>query len=886
MNTKDRHDTTRSIKAYLLSMILAMLCVNTFAWDDTTYKSIENSIHAPVFASREFIITRYGASAKASAKQNQAAINKTIAECSKSGGGIVIIPEGTWSTGAIRLKSNVNLCIRKGAVLHFVFEPSLYPMVQTRWEGMDLINYQPCIYANGESNIAISGGGVIDGGGTNETWWQWCGATKYGFSQGSTPEAQNMPYGRHLKEYQGATLTNRNMLLWMADNHIPVQKRIFGKGCGMRPQLVNFFQCNNILIEDVTLLRSPFWCITPTFCQNITIRRCTITNSGPNGDGCDPESCKDVLIEDCLFQTGDDCIAIKSGRNEDGRVNGIPSERIIIRRCQMKDGHGGVVLGSETSAGVHDVFAEDCEMDSPNLDRVLRIKTNTCRGGVTQRIYMRNIKVGECREAVLRINLQYEPKEAAKRGFIPTVHDIYMENVTCGKSRYGVLLNGLDDVSNIYNVCLKNCHFTGVTDEPVRRTGKSHNINLDACTVNGQTVLAELPYTHYSEWMTYSEMKRTPHPQYLDFTDPDKRPQGKWSYVMGIEMEGMLNTYQKYGDRKIMDYLKEYPTAMIKADGSITGYRLEDYNLDNVRTGKFILRMMQECPELVNDGTKKAISNIFHQLLQQPRTKEGVWWHKEIYHDQVWLDGIFMGLPFYTLAITQPQLCDITTPRDKDIEHIRTTCFDDAVSQIAKTHNRTYDPKSGLWRHAWDETHTMFWANPQTGLSQHCWARALGWFCMAMTEVLDVLPDNHPRRNELTGLLQQTMSAVVRYQDKESGVWYDVLDVIHPDNYLESTASCMFAYCLLKGSRLGYLDSQMAEAGRRAYEGILKQFVRINPDRTISLTNCCSVSGLGPEKSPQRDGSFRYYMSEPVRDNDAKGIGPFIWASLEMESIS
>ena len=259
-----------------------------------------------------------------------------------------------------------------------------------------------------------------------------------------------MPYMGKNQQYKqvddkGNIKTNRNTLLWMSDNGVPTEERVFGPKCGMRPQLINFYQCENILIEGVTLLRSPFWVIHPTLSKNITVRRCKIVNDGPNGDGCDPESCENVLIEDCLFDTGDDCIAIKSGRNADGRRTPAPSRNIIVRGCTMADGHGGVVVGSEISAGVQNVFAENCKMDSPNLDRVLRIKTNTCRGGVTDGIYMRNVTVGQCREAVLRVNLVYEPKEQAKRGFVPTVRNIYMENVTCEKSKYGVLLNGLDE---------------------------------------------------------------------------------------------------------------------------------------------------------------------------------------------------------------------------------------------------------------------------------------------------------------------------------------------------------------------------------------------------------------------------------------------------------
>lgn len=379
------------------------------------------------------------------------------------------------------------------------------------------------------------------------------------------------------------------------------------------------------------------------------------------------------------------------------------------------------------------------------------------------------------------------------------------------------------------------------------------------------------PSRPYSEWMVRSEMQRVPQSWILDFTDPQKRPQGKWSYVMGIELEGMLDVYLTYGGEDILRYVASYPEKMIAADGAVTGYKLEDYNLDNVRTAHFIHRIQQLAP---HEGTDKALRTLFRQLEEQPRTQEGVWWHKAIYAHQVWLDGIFMGLPYYTLAAEKIK-------GKEGAKHI----YDDAMHQISRTFQRTFDPATGLWKHAWDETHSIFWANRQTGLSQHTWARALGWFTMAMIEVLDALPEEYEQRALLIDMLRQTLTAVIKYQDKRSGVWYDVLDVNDPANYLESTASCMFAYCLLKGARLGYLDKSFRKAGIKAYKGILKQFVQVNPDQTLSLTRCCSVSGLGPETNTKRDGSFSYYMSEPIRDNDAKGIGPFIWASLEMERL-
>lgn len=849
---------------YLKTLLLALLlpaCAFAAGWDDNEYKRIEQSIQLPKIAERQFLITSFGAKTTATAAQNQKAINKVISLVSKKGGGKVIIPKGTWNTGAIELKSHVNLVLEEGATLHFAFEPKLYPLVRTSWEGLACWNYSPCIYAYKATHIAITGKGTIDGGGNNDTFWQWNGSPRFGYKEGVTKESQK--------------LGSRSKLLKMAEDGVPFDERKFGMGYGLRPQLVNMVHCERILIKDVKMINSPFWVIHPLLSKNITVDGVYVWNEGPNGDGCDPEACENVLIQNCVFHTGDDCIAIKSGRNNDGRLWNQPSKNIIIRNCKMEDGHGGVVIGSEISGGCENVYAENCVMDSPHLERILRIKTNNCRGGQVQNINMRNVVVGQCKEAVVKINLDYERKEICYRGFEPIVNNVNVENVTCQKSDYGVLIIGRDSLENVYDINIKNCKFDGVVKEPVKITGKTRNVKFDNLVINGSLVLnkEDQPYKNYSEWLTYSEMKRVPHSYLLDFSSKPK-----WSYVMGIEMEGMLDTYEHYkeGNNAILDYLKEYPAKMIDEKGNITGYKYADFNLDNVRTAKFVLRMHNLFP---TKGTEKALKTLFKQLQNQPRTKEGVYWHKAIYANQVWLDGIFMGLPFYCNYAVQ-------TMKPKKAEKY----LNDAVDQMVKTDYRTYDEQTQLWKHAWDETHQQFWANKEDGKSQHCWARALGWYVMAMTECLDAMPENYARRQEVIDLLNKAMQSVVKYQDKKTGVWYDVLDVKSDKNYLESTASSMFAYVLLKGYRKGYLSEEYLKAGVKAYNGILKQFIKVNADKTISLTRCCAVSGLGPGPGPyvkkpnyKRDGSFEYYMSEPIRDNDAKGVGPFIWASLEME---
>ena len=870
----------------ILQLLLLCLIVPSFAqakaWDEEEYRRIEQSIKAPTFPEKDFLITKYGAKTTNSAAQNQKAINKAIAACSKKGGGRVIVPSGTFITGAITLLSHVNLVVEKDAVLKFAFEPDLYPIVPTRWEGIDCRNLSPCIYAYKQTDIAVTGEGTIDGSGANDTWWPWNGNPRFGFKEGMISQRGG----------------SRARLLKNAEDGVPMDQRIFTKEDGLRPQLINFYLCENILMENLTLLNSPFWVIHPLLSKNITVRGMKIINDGPNGDGCDPESCDGVLIENCFFNTGDDCIAIKSGRNNDGRLWDKPSENIIIRNCEMKNGHGGVVIGSEISGGCRNVYAENNVMDSPELERVVRIKTNTCRGGVIENINARNIKVGVCKESVLKINLDYEPKEICCRGFVPTVRNVNIENITCEKSKYGVQIIALDSVCNVYDINVKDCHFNGVKDGNYSK-GQTRDVHFDNLFINGSLVLQQMPYQHYSEWLTYSEMKRVPKSYLLDFSTKPK-----WSYVMGIELEGMLDTYLRYGGEDILKYCKEYTDTMIYADGNIRGFNILDYNLDNIRTGHFVTRMYQKYPEQKN---LLAMQLMMKQLKEQPRTiADKVFWHKAIYAYQVWLDGIFMGLPFRTL--TAPITCKpakntkaAKAKADKEIQAI----YDDAVNQLKITYQRTFDPKTELNRHAYDETRKTFWADKETGLSQHCWGRAQGWYTMALVEVLDALPEDYARRGELIDLLKKDFDAILKWQDKKSGVWYQVMDSPKREgNYLESTCSSMFAYALLKAYRKGYVSEKYKDAGIKAYKGIIKNFIKVHPDKTISLTNCCSVAGLGPAVTPEveaamkkinpkgsvnentkRDGSYAYYLSEPIRDNDAKGIGPFLWASLEMEML-
>ncbi len=874
----------------MLLVAFVALSVQAASWDEQAYKQIEKSIQAPQISGKDYLVTKFGAKATNTAIVNQQAVQKAIDKCSKNGGGRVIIPAGqTILTGAISLKSHVNLCIEEGAVLQFVYEPELYPIVETSWEGLECFNLSPCIYAFKQTDIAITGKGTIDGSGSKETWWPWCGSSRFGWKEGMLSQKT---------EARPRLLKNGEDGIPMYDeNGQPSPERVFTAKDRLRPQLVSFNKCERILIEDVTMLRSPFWVIHPVHSTDIIVRGVKMINDGPNGDGCDPECCDRVLIENCYFSTGDDCIAIKSGRNRDGRERNMPSKNIIIRNCRMKDGHGGVVIGSEISGGCQNVYAHDCVMDSPDLDRVLRIKTNSCRGGVIENINLRDIKVGQCGEAVIKINLDYEHNEICCRGYNPIVRNINIENITCEKSKFGTLIIALDTICNVYDVNIKNCSFNGVA-QGNKITGLTRDVRFDNYFVNGSLCLTEMPYKHYSEWMTYSEMKRTPRSYLLDFS---QKP--KWSYVMGIELEGMLDTYLKYGGEDIRRYCQEYTDTMINAKGDIRGYNILDYNLDNIRTGHFVTRMYQQWPETKN---LKAMQTMMKQLQNQPRTiADKVYWHKAIYAYQVWLDGIFMGLPYRVLTAPITQTTQKSRNSQKTQNPQITAIYDDAVNQLKVTYERTLDSKTGLNRHAYDETRKTFWADKETGLSQHCWGRAQGWYTMALIEVLDALPESYSRRSEVIDLLRKDFDAILKWQDKKTGTWYQVMDSPGREgNYLESTCSSMFTYALLKAYRKGYVGAKYRDAGIRAYKGIINNFIKVNEDKTISLTNCCSVAGLGPAVTPEveaamkkinpkgkvkenqkRDGSYDYYLSEPIRDNDAKGLGPFIWASLEMEML-
>jgi polygalacturonase len=404
-------------------------------------------IRAPQFPKRLFDITKHGARPDGATLATRA-IADAISKCAAAGGGTVLVPAGRFLTGAIHLKSNVNLKLARGATLAFSTNPEDYlPAVFTRWEGMECMGYSPLIYAYAQTNVAVTGEGTLDGQADNAHWWPWKGRKNFGWKPGE-PE-------------QGPA---RKALEKAAEDDVPVAERHFGAGSFLRPQFVQPYNCTNVLIEGVTIRNSPMWELHPVLSRNVTVRNVTIDTHGPNNDGCDPECCTDVLIEGCVFDTGDDCIAIKSGRNRDGRRVARACENLVIRNCTMKDGHGGVTIGSEVSGNVRHVYVENCRMDSPELERALRLKTNSYRGGVIEHVRFRDVQIGQVSQAIVSIDFFYEEGEGGP--MLPEVRDIVVERVTCRKSPRALYLRGYKNAP-IRGVTLRDCRFESVAKPDV-----------------------------------------------------------------------------------------------------------------------------------------------------------------------------------------------------------------------------------------------------------------------------------------------------------------------------------------------------------------------------------------------------------------------------------
>jgi polygalacturonase len=384
-----------------------------------------------------------------------------------------VVPSGQFLTGAVHLESNVNLYLSQGATLLFSTDPEDYlPVVYTRFESTECMNYSPFIYAFDKQNIGVTGPGTLDGQADADHWWPWARKARGGKTRDQASTGPN---------------DVKTLVQEMGEKDVPVERRVFGDGHFLRPNFVQPYRCDNVLLEGFTIRRSPMWELNPTLCRNVTVRNINIDcPHGPNNDGCDPDASRDVLIENCTFNTGDDCIAIKAGRNRDGRRVGVACQDIIVQDCAMKDGHGGVSIGSEVSGGIKNIYLRRCEMSSPHLQRALRIKTNSYRGGVIDNVQFMNVTVGQVAEAVIEVDFYYEEGEGGP--FKPMVSNIAIRDVVCQKSKYGVYLRGYANAP-ISGVTLSHCTFNNAQNGDFVKDVK--DVQVDDVTVNGSKISAE-----------------------------------------------------------------------------------------------------------------------------------------------------------------------------------------------------------------------------------------------------------------------------------------------------------------------------------------------------------------------------------------------------------
>lgn len=408
---------------------------------------IARSVRPPRFPRKYFDVTRFGAKGDG-VTDCTVAFARAIRACAHTGGGHVVVPEGRYLTGPIHLRSGVDLHVTEGATIAFSQDPNHYlPAVYTRWEGTELYNYSPLIYAFGQRNIAVTGAGTLDGQADNAHWWPWKGNADYGWQPGDP--------------HQGPA---RTRLQAMAEDGVPVAQRIFGAGDYLRPNFIQPYRCRDVLVDGVTIVNSPMWEVHPVLSSNVLVRGVTVVTHGPNNDGCNPESSKDVVIRGCTFDTGDDCIAIKSGRNADGRRVNVPSERILVEDCDFAAGHGGVTVGSEMSGGVREVYARNLRLSSPDLDTALRFKTNSVRGGFIHDVHARDVTVGTVAQAVITIDFYYE--EGPGHGFNPDVTGISVENLTVAQAGRALNLRGYPD-DPVGAINLTNVNFERTTQASI-----------------------------------------------------------------------------------------------------------------------------------------------------------------------------------------------------------------------------------------------------------------------------------------------------------------------------------------------------------------------------------------------------------------------------------
>lgn len=822
-------------------------------------------VEATSFRQDTVLITAYGAKSDGHSL-NTKAINGAIDAVAAKGGGVVVIPVGLWLSGPVTLKSNVNLHLQQNALLQFTSDFDQYPLVEGNWEGLPQMRNQSPISATGQQNIAITGKGIIDGGGDA---WRMVKRDKLTESQwkslvnsGGMLSDDKRTWYPSIKAFKGAAMKNPGVIEAGKTPEFYNSIKDF-----LRPNLLVLTNCKRILLEGVIIQNSPAWCLHPLLSEHITVRDITVRNPwyAQNGDGIDVESCKNVLIENSVFDVGDDALCMKSGRDEAGRKRGVPTQDMIIRNCVVYHAHGGFVVGSEMSGGVKNIYVSNCTFIGTDIG--LRFKSARGRGGVVENIYITDITMRDIVGEAILFDMYYmakdpvplagEKRETPKAELLPVnegtpvFQNIAINNVVVNGAAKAIFLRGLPEMP-VKNIALMNMNL--VSDKYLEAVDTSGIVLQNIQWQSSQTAA-----TTWGEKMSRTAMKL-----WKDSFALENDKTAKWRYDMGVILKGVEAVWKQNGQQEYFNYIQRLIDFHVDKNGNIKGYRKDEFNIDHVNNGKNILFLYEQTG---SEKYKKAAELLRDQLRHHPRTKSGGFWHKEIYPWQMWLDGLYMGQPFYAQYAKL-----FNEPED----------FNDITRQFVLMEQYGRDKKTGLLYHGWDESREQRWANKKTGQSPNFWSRALGWYGMAIVDALDYFPANHPGRDSIIGILNRYAKAVVNYQDPASGTWWDVTDKKNaPGNYHEASASAMITYTLAKGVRMKYLPASYEKAAQKGFDGILKEFIEKDNNGGINLKGTVAVSGLGG--NPYRDGSYDYYIKEPVITNDPKGIGAFIKCAAEME---
>ena len=871
------------MKRLLLNLICIVFFLNAIA-----QKNAHFTIANTAFKKDTISIVTTGAQSNGDFV-NTIAINNAILKMHNKGGGVVLIPKGQWLTGPIVLLSNVNLYMSKGALVVFTADFAQYPLVTSSFEGVDAARCQSPISAEKQTNIAITGEGIFDGNGLH-----WRPIKK--------DKLSDAEWERHLKNFGGALTEDKKT--WYpskaaveAASRKDIGKLLPGKKLQdfegikdfLRPNMLRISECDKVLVEGVTFQNSPAWSTHFLMSKNLTIKGMIVKNPwwGTNTDAIDLESCSNTLLEDCVFDTGDDGITIKSGRDEDGRKRGMPTQNLMVKNCTVYHAHGGFVVGSEMSGGAKNIYIDGCTFVGTDIG--LRFKTARGRGGIVENIHATNIRMKDIVGEAILFDMYYNATDPIKLNgqedkFViqkypvteatPIFRNFEIENVVVDGASKALFVRGIPEM-HVKNVSIKNSYFKtreGIYLEEADSIAISQSTLLQTAvtpmlkTVNAQQVfidtiqlkkLIPTASTSLAEKIAATVMHIWPDSFAVK---PGPEAKARWSYDQGVILKGIEELWYATGDPQYFQYIQHSMDYYVREDGTVYDYKPDEFNIDHLNNGKLLLTLFQITGK---EKYKKALDQMHRQWQLQPRNEYGGLWHKNIYPHQMWLDGLYMGAAFYAQYAS--------------VFH-DTAAYNEITRQFVLAEEHTSDAKTGLLYHAWDAKKQQKWADPETGKSPHIWGRAMGWYGMALVDALDYYPLNHPGRDTLIQILNKYASAIVKVQNS-NGLWYDIIDAPNDArNYFESSASAMISRVLYKAVKNGYISNSYIQNAKKAYNGLVSLHVK-DDNGTVLLNNTVSVSGLGG--NPYRDGSLDYYFKEPIVVNDPKGMGALLQCAVQ-----